>query len=96
MADSKDPAVAAARDQANAKLSAAEAAADTARELAELAGTPMAPLNRPTEDVLGRELPKDPDEARIQQREAHAIRDQRVAVDTARVQRGLEPKYADK
>lgn len=91
-----DPVVQDAQHQADARLAAIEAQADAARELAELADQPMAPLNRPTEDVLGRKLPADPDEARIQQRAAHAERDMRVAVDTARVQRGLDPKYADK
>lgn len=84
----------AAREQAAARVDGAEAAADAARELAELAGKPMAALNRPTEDVLGNKLPDDPDEARAQQRQAHLIREQRVAVDVARVQRGLAPKYA--
>jgi len=83
-----------AKTQAKANAKAADLAADTARELAELAGTPMAAINRPTEDALGRELPDDVDAARIQQREAVAIREQRVAVDVARVQRGLSPKYA--
>lgn len=83
-----------AQDQANAKATSSKLAADTAAELAELAGTPMAALNRPVEDVLGRKLAKDPDKARAQQREAIAIRDQRVAIDVARTQRGLPTKYA--
>jgi hypothetical protein len=89
-----DPIVQEAKTQAKAKVTAADAAADTARELAKLAGTPMTAINPPTEDVLGRALPDDPDERRIQQVEAHAIRDQRVAVDVARTQRGLPTKYA--
>lgn len=96
MATDKDPVVEAAKEQAAERVSAAEAAADAARELAELAGKPMAALNRPTEDVLGNKLPDDPDEARQQQREAVAIRQQRVEVDVARAQRGLAPKYATK
>lgn len=90
----EDPIVAEAKTQAKAKATSADLAADTARELASLAGKPMVALNRPVEDVIGRKLPKDPEEARIQEREAIAIRDQRVAVDTARTQRGLPPKYA--
>jgi hypothetical protein len=89
-----DPVIAAAKEQADARVSAADAAGDTAHELAELAGTPMVAINRATEDVLGRKLPDDPDKARAQQREAQAIRQSHVEVDVARVQRGLPPKYA--
>lgn len=91
-----DPIVEAAKDQARVRLNAAEAAADAARELASVSALPMAALNRPTEDVLGNALPDDDAEARIQQREAIAIRATRVDVDVARVQRGLPPLYADK
>jgi len=91
-----DPIVKEAKAQAEAKVAAADAAADTARELAELAGKPMVALNRPAQDVIGRDLPDDVDEARAQQREAVAIRQGRVEVDVARTQRGLPTKYADK
>jgi hypothetical protein len=97
MADTpKDPILAEAKAQADAKATAADLAADAAHELAELASKPMVALNRPTEDALGRDLPDDTDAARAQQREAIIIRDQRVAVDVARTQRGLAPKYATK
>jgi hypothetical protein len=85
-----------AKEQAEAKASSADLAADAAHELLSLAGVPMAPLNAPTQDVLGRDLPADIDKARTQQREAAAIRDTRVQVDVARAQRGLPPKYATK
>lgn len=69
-------------------------AAEADAALAELADVPMAALNAPTHDVIGRELPADSDKARAQAREAIQIRDKRVAVDVARTQRGLQPKYA--
>ncbi len=71
-------------------------AADNARELTELRRQPTVGLNRPPEDVLGRPLPDDPAAAREQRLDAVALRDQRIAVDVARTQRGLPTKYATK
>jgi hypothetical protein len=89
-----DPIVKAAKAQAQEEATAADVAADTARELLELASVPMKSLTRPAQDVLGRDLPEDDDEARAQQREAALIREQRIAIDVARTQRGLPTKYA--
>lgn len=81
-------------DVAEVREDTAKLAADAAGELAKLAELPMRPLNEPAQDALGRPLVGELDERRQQQRAAVAIRQQRVEIDVARVQRGLAPKYA--